>query len=82
MAKGAAMIGKSTASGSLAPIWNLVAEELRPSMAREYVATAQKVMVVNGQAEARRIVLTYAFKHIALRRRRRASPKSMESRKR
>ncbi|WP_342734411.1 hypothetical protein [Bradyrhizobium sp. B117] len=56
------MIGKSTASGSLAPIWNLVAEELLPSMAREYVATAQKVMVVNGQAEARRIVAAFQKK--------------------
>ncbi|MDI3567488.1 hypothetical protein [Bradyrhizobium sp. Arg816] len=50
------------ACGSLAPIWNLVAEQLLPSMAREYMATAQKVMVVNCQAEARRIAAAFQKK--------------------
>lgn len=39
-----------------------MAEELLPSMAREYIATAQKVMVVNGQAEARRIAAAFQKK--------------------
>jgi len=48
--------------GSLAPIWSLISEQLLPSMAADYVASAKQVIVANNLNEAQRMAAAFRKK--------------------
>lgn len=50
------------ARGSLGPIWSLITERLLPSMARDYIASAKKLIVTNNQHEAQNIAAAFQKK--------------------
>lgn len=52
------------ARGSLGPIWNLVTEQLLPSMANEYIASAKKAIAADNQNEARRAAAAFQNKAV------------------
>ncbi len=50
------------ARGSLAPIWDILAEELLSTMAREYIAKADKAISANNRPEANKLASDFRKK--------------------
>ncbi len=54
--------GGQIARGSLGPIWNLIAEKLLPSMARDYIESSKQAIAANKQLEAQNIAVSFRKK--------------------